>query len=118
VPENPKPDFGDLLAALPDASDAEQLETLLERSGLRIIRIVSDGQASPPGEWFDQDDDEWVVVLAGRAGLLIDGESDVRSLGPGGFAFLPAHCRHRVEWTDSKMPTVWLAIHMTPRTHA
>ena len=116
MPENPKPDFGDLLAALPDASGAEQFDTLLEREGLRILRIVSSGQASPPGEWFDQDDDEWVVVLAGRAGLLIDGESDVRALKPGEHAFLPAHCRHRVEWTDSDMPTVWLAIHMAPVT--
>jgi cupin 2 domain-containing protein len=48
--------------------------------------------------------------------LLIDGESDVRALKPGEHAFLPAHCRHRVEWTDSDMPTVWLAIHMAPVT--
>ncbi len=112
--ENPKPDFGDLLAALPDASDGEQFETLLARAGGRIVRIVSDGQATPDGEWFDQDDDEWVVVLAGRAGLLIEGIPDVRELAPGGYAFLPAHCLHRVAWTDPDTPTVWLAIHMAP----
>ena len=110
--ENPKPEFGNLLAALPDASGGEQFETLLARYGLRIVRIVSDGQASPDGEWFDQDEDEWVVVLAGGAGLLIEGEPDVRPLGPGDYAFLPAHCRHRVEWTNPESPTVWLAIHM------
>jgi hypothetical protein len=81
VTENPKPDFGDLLAALPDALGAEQFKTLLARAGVRILRIVSNGQASPPGEWLDQDDDEWVVVLAGRTGLQIDGETDIRSLG-------------------------------------
>ncbi len=114
--EEPKPNFGDLLDALPDASREEQFDTLLERSGLRIVRIVSDGQATPAGEWFDQDDDEWVVVVAGQAGLRIEGESDVRTLAPGGYAFLPAHCRHRVEWTDSEGPTVWLAVHMAPVT--
>ena len=113
---NPKPDFGDLLAALPDASGAEQFKTLLARAGVRILRIVSDGQASPPGEWLDQDDDEWVVVLAGWTGLQIDGETDIRSLGPGEYAFLPAHFRHRVEWTDPEGPTVWLAIHMAAAT--
>ncbi|MDA0787251.1 MAG: cupin domain-containing protein [Proteobacteria bacterium] len=112
--ENPKPDFGDLLAALPDASGGEQFETLLERPGLRIVRIVSGGQATPPDEWFDQEEDEWVVLLRGAAGLLIDGEGDARSLAPGDFAFLPAHCRNRVEWTDPDTPTVWLAIHMAP----
>lgn len=86
------------------------------RSGLRIVRIDSDGQANPPGEWFDQDDDEWVVVMTGRAGLRIEGESDVRTLAPGGYVFLPAHCRHRVEWTDPAGPTVWLAVHMAPVT--
>jgi cupin 2 domain-containing protein len=116
VAENPKPDFGDLLGVLPDAARGEQFETLMERSGLRIVRIVSDGQATPPDEWFDQDDDEWVVVMAGRAGLRIEGEGDVRTLGPGGYAFLPAHCRHRVEWTDREGPTVWLAVHMAPVT--
>lgn len=108
------PEFGELLAPLPSASNAEQFETLLERAGIRILRVVSDGQASPPGEWFDQDDDEWVVVLAGRAGLLVEGEAETRTLVPGAYAFLPAHCRHRVEWTDPDAPTVWLAIHMTP----
>lgn len=111
---DPRAEFGELLAALPDASDAEQFETLLARSGLRIVRIVSDGQASPPGAWFDQDDDEWVVVLAGKAGLRIEGESEARTLGPGAYVFLPAHCRHRVEWTDPQTPTVWLAVHMPP----
>lgn len=108
------PEFGELLAGLPDASGTEQLETLLDRAGLHILRIVSDGQASPPGEWFDQDDDEWVVVLVGEAGLLIEGEAETRTLGPGAYAFLPAHCRHRVAWTDADGPTVWLAIHMAP----
>lgn len=112
--ENPKLDFGDLLAALPDASEGEHFDTLLAQAGVCIVRIVSDGQASPVGEWFDQDDDEWVVVLAGKAALLIEGEPETRTLGPGAYAFLPAHCRHRVAWTDPDTPTVWLAIHMAP----
>lgn len=104
--------FGNLLADLPDAGAGEAFETLLDRPGLRIVRIVSAGQATQPGEWFDQDEDEWVLVIAGAAGLRVEGEADIRALNPGDHAFLPARCRHRVEWTAPDTPTVWLAVHM------
>jgi cupin 2 domain-containing protein len=90
----------------------ELVEALYERPGVRIERIVSSGQASPDGHWYDQDSDEWVLVVAGRARLRIDGEAQDRELGEGDYLFLPAHCRHRVAWTRSEPPTVWLAIHM------
>src|SRR5215204_3145177 len=73
--------------------------------------IVSTGQASPPGFWYDQPLDEWIVVLAGSAGLLVEGEDGPRTLRAGDHVHLPAHCRHRVEWTDAARPTVWLAVH-------
>jgi cupin 2 domain-containing protein len=88
----------------------EQVDRLLARPGLRIERIVSTGQASPPGFWYDQPEDEWVVVLKGRAALVIEGEAE-RVLAPGDFVFLPAHRRHRVAWTAADEPTVWLAVH-------
>lgn len=89
---------------------SEQVEALFARPGLRIERIVSTGQASPPGFWYDQPQDEWVIVLRGGAGLLVEGEAE-RTLGPGDFAFLPARRRHRVVWTAADEPTVWLAVH-------
>ncbi len=71
---------------------------------------MSFGQASPPGFWYDQPQDEWILVLRGRAGLLVEGEAEC-TLEPGGFAFLPARRRHRVTWTARGEPTVWLAVH-------
>ena len=103
---------GDLFADLAEAASGERFESLLKRPGVSIVRIVSNGQATPDGEWYDQDGDEWVVVLRGGAGVLIDGEAAPRELGPGEFLFLPAHCRHRVAWTSSDEPTVWLAVHI------
>lgn len=104
---------GSLLSGLPPPRLAgEAVETLLERPGLRIERIVSTGQVTPEGQWYDQDSDEWVLVVKGRARLRIDGETEDRELGEGDFIFLPAHCRHRVAWTEHEPPTVWLAIHM------
>jgi cupin 2 domain-containing protein len=88
----------------------EEIIPLLRRAGLRIERIVSTGQASPPDFWYDQPEDEWVILLAGSAGLTIEGEAD-RTLAPGDYVFLPAGNRHRVTWTDADRPTVWLAVH-------
>ena len=102
---------GNLLADIPASLAREELLALLTTPDLRIERIVSTGQASPPGFWYDQDWAEWVLVLAGHAGLLIEGETAPRVLEPGSYVHVPAHCRHRVEWTSTEMPTVWLAVH-------
>jgi cupin 2 domain-containing protein len=92
------------------SSQEEQYSLLLSRPGLHIARIVSTGQASPPGFWYDQGQHEWVVLLAGEAKLVFEDEAAPRDLVPGDFVEIPAHCRHRVEWTDPEVPTVWLAV--------
>ena len=99
-----------LIRSLPDASVAEITEALVSARGVRLERIVSQGQVSPPGYWYDQDDAEWVLVLSGSARLEIAGEREDRLLSDGDAIFLPAHCRHRVTWTDPDRPTVWLAL--------
>lgn len=102
---------GNLFLTLqPDAAE-EQVSTLLEAAGFVLERIVSTGQASPPGFWYDQDRAEWVVLLRGSAGLELEGEPAPRTLRPGDWMHLPAHARHRVAWTDPDQPTVWLALH-------
>ena len=103
---------GNLFAGIGEGKGREELLTLLaERPGVRIERIVSTGQASPPGFWYDQDWGEWVVLLSGAALLRFADEDEPRHLGPGDWVDIPAHCRHRVEWTDPDQPTVWLAVH-------
>jgi cupin 2 domain-containing protein len=98
-----------LLRDLPDASRGEVAERLAGGGAARIERIVSHGQTSPPGFWYDQDEAEFVAVLAGAARLrFADGE--VAELGPGDWADIPAHRQHRVDWTDPDRPTVWLAV--------
>jgi cupin 2 domain-containing protein len=99
-----------LLSPLPDAGAPEHIDTLLNQSGLRIERIVSWGQASPPGFWYDQPEAEWVLVLAGTARLRFADETEARVLGPGDCVDIAPHRRHRVEWTDPMAATVWLAI--------
>ncbi len=99
-----------LLSPLPDARAAEAVDTLLTRSGLRIERIVSQGQASPPGFWYDQAEAEWVMLLAGAARLRFADEPEPRLLVPGDWLDIAPRRRHRIDWTDPAKPTVWLAV--------
>ena len=99
-----------LLSPLPSNLPKELVETLAEDKHVRIERIVSTGHASPEGFWYDQEEAEWVVVLKGEAKLLFEGETQPVHLKPGDHVTIPAHRRHRVEWTTPNEPTVWLAV--------
>lgn len=95
----------------------EQVDTLVEQPGVMIERIVSTGQASPPGFWYDSARDEWVVLLSGAARLefeAVEGNARLHDMQPGDYLLIGAHCRHRVAWTHESEPTVWLAVHYAP----
>jgi len=96
------------LTALPVSE--EIFTTLLERPGLRIERIVSTGQCSPPGFWYDQSEGEWVLLLAGKARLRFADENEDRRLQPGDWLDIAPHRKHRVEWTSTTPAAVWLAV--------
>jgi len=98
-----------LFADLPQQMPDEVITTLLDAANVQIERIVSHGHASPEGFWYDQDDHEWVVVLKGAARLRF--EDGVMEMKAGAFINIPAHKKHRVEWTTPDGPTIWLAVH-------
>ncbi|MDP4014296.1 MAG: cupin domain-containing protein [Candidatus Nanopelagicales bacterium] len=89
--------------------EGEHVEVLLAGTGWRLERIISRGQTTPEGQWYDQEEDEWVAVLAGSARLEVAGQVDLE-LGAGDAVLLPAHRRHRVSWTDETQATVWVAL--------
>ena len=97
----------DIPANLPE----ELFTPLLQANGLRVVRIVSQGHASPPGFWCDQETNEWVVVLEGSAAVQFEGEAEPVELRRGSHLTILAHVKHRVVWTDPNRKTVWLAIH-------
>ncbi|MEM9731166.1 MAG: cupin domain-containing protein [Myxococcota bacterium] len=105
-----KPSRYSLLGRVPSKLDAELIEELVRSSGVRIERIVSAGHRSEKGFWYDQEEHEWVVVLQGRARLRYEEGDETLELDVGDAALIPAHVRHRVEWTDPDTPTVWLAV--------
>jgi cupin 2 domain-containing protein len=102
---------GNLFLDLPGDLSAEVCETLLTTDHCRLERIVSLGQASPEGFWYDQETHEWVLLVRGAARLRFEGEEQAIELRPGSYLDIPAHRRHRVEWTDPATPTIWLALH-------
>lgn len=98
-----------LYTPLPDARREEVFTDLLTYNGLKIERIVSQGQNTQDGEWYDQHQHEWVLLLQGAARLEFADGTEI-SLGPGDHMNIPAHCRHRVSWTTPEQPTIWLAV--------
>lgn len=103
-----------LFADLPNQLPEELYTTLLSSPSMRIERIVSHGHASPEGYWYDQHEHEWVIVLAGAARLRFEQGNRVLDMKPGDYINIPAGQRHRVDWTTSEEPTVWLALFYAP----
>jgi cupin 2 domain-containing protein len=99
-----------LLNDLPAHADGEIFTEVLLRKDVRIERIVSTGQSTPADRPYRQGHDEWVLLLAGSAGLRIEGEGE-RDLRPGDHVLIAAHRAHWVNWTAKDQPTIWLAIH-------
>ena len=99
--------FSDIQKQAPD----EVLETILQTDKFKIERIISRGHATAEGEWYDQDKNEWVLVLKGNASLLFEGNDKTIIMKTGDYINIPAHRKHRVEWTEPEEETNWLAIY-------
>jgi cupin 2 domain-containing protein len=95
-------------------SQGETVEVLVRTPHLRIERIVSRGHVSPPGFWYDQDEDEWVALVSGSARLVLVDPDETIDLGPGDHLRIAAHRKHRVDWTDPDQETVWIAVFHAP----
>ncbi len=100
-----------LFEDIPEKMPEEIFETLVEAKSFRLERIISDGQLTPEDEWYDEDENEWVILLKGRAALLLEGDKAPVILKPGDYLNLPAHRKHKVLWTDADEKTIWLAVH-------
>jgi cupin 2 domain-containing protein len=97
-----------IFAELPACLASELTQTLLDAANIRIERIISRGHTSPTDIWYDQGENEWVLLIAGAARLQF--EDRIVELKPGDFIDIPAHHRHRVDWTDPEQETIWLAV--------
>lgn len=100
-----------IFSNIPSHRTEELVETLVASDHVRIERIVSHGHASPDDFWYDQDQNELVMLLKGAARLRFEDNDDPVAMSPGDFIDIPAHRKHRVEWTAADEPTIWLAVH-------
>jgi len=88
----------------------EEIRTIIETEKFKIEKIISRGHTTPAGSWYDQEKNEWVIVLRGSARLRFADDEAVLEMTPGSHVTIPAHRRHRVEWTDPDQETIWLAV--------
>jgi cupin 2 domain-containing protein len=102
--------MGNIFSSLPDKSEQEFFEELLRYKNIRIERIVSQGHASLQNGWYDQEENEWVIVMEGAGSILFENGNEV-NLKKGDYLNIPAHARHKVIWTDPDNITIWLAVH-------
>lgn len=100
---------GNLFEAIPVGARQEVIDTLASTASVRVERIVSNGQATPAGQWYDQQD-EFVLLVSGAAAVAFQGETGEHALTPGQWLWIPARRRHRVTWTSEVPPAVWLAV--------
>ena len=96
---------------IPKDISKEILDTIISNETFRLERIVSIGQCSPNDFWYDQNENEWVILLKGNAELEF--ETEIKKLSPGDYLNIPAHQKHRVKSTSQTEPTIWLAIFYT-----
>ncbi|WP_411725707.1 cupin domain-containing protein, partial [Methyloglobulus sp.] len=113
LPNPMKPAKDNIFKNIPDIIPEELSENLLARETFKIERIVSQGHCTPAGQWCDEASDEWVLLLEGKAVLGYEDGCKI-NMGVGDYVFIPAHTRHRVEWTQPESNTIWLAIHFVP----
>ena len=104
-------DLKNIFTEIPNELPTEIFEEIIRNNSFKLERIISKGHTTPKGTWYDQDKNEWVVLLKGSAGLFIEGKKQATALKPGDYIYIPAHVRHRVEWTDPEEETIWLALH-------
>ena len=90
--------------------DGEFFENLILSENVKIERIISNGDITPTGKWYDQDNDEWVMIMKGEAVLSFENQKDI-TLKSGDYINIPANTKHRVSWTSQEQETIWLAIH-------
>ncbi|HEA66911.1 MAG TPA: cupin domain-containing protein [Desulfobacterales bacterium] len=96
---------------IPKEIPDEIFQEILSTDKLKIERILSKGHASPKGNWYDQNTNEWIILLKGKAKLAFKESKNTVELTPGDYINIPSHVKHRVEWTDPSQETIWLAIH-------
>ncbi len=109
--------INNLFSDIPAQHSDELFQTLLQNSHLTLERIISKGHFTASNKWYNQDSDEWVVLLQGKARLQFAKDLSIITLNVGDYLFIPAHEKHRVDWTDPTITSIWLALHFNEKSY-
>ena len=99
-----------IFSDIPESFHDELFEDIISTENFRIKRIISSRHTTPKDKWYDQDKNEWIMVLKGNAELLFEEGNQIIKMKEGDYINIPAHLKHRVEKTDDKQETVWLTV--------
>ena len=102
-------ELGNIFESIPDDLDEEVFELFVQSDDVKIERIVSKGHSSPKTGWYDQDQNEWIIVLKGEAIIAFEDGKEL-ALKAGDHLNIPAHTKHKVKWTTPDTETIWLAV--------
>ena len=101
--------LNNIFAEIPGDLDNELMQVLQQSDNIKIQRIVSKGQVSPESGWYDQQQNEWVIVIKGEA--IITFEQTEVAMHAGSYINIPAHTKHKVSWTHADLETIWLVVY-------
>jgi len=101
--------MANIFESLPTNLESEVFESILKTDNIELERIISKGHKSPESGWYDQEKNEWVMVMSGCATLSFEDKADV-TLKAGDYITIPAHQKHKVAWTAPDSETIWLAL--------
>ncbi|OMH39100.1 cupin domain-containing protein [Motiliproteus sp. MSK22-1] len=107
-------DTQNLFENIPEQLPDELISILLNQAGLRLERIVSKGHSSATDFWYQQEQNEWMLLIQGQARLEFETPSRKLHLNAGDYLNIPANIRHRVDWTSSDPEAIWLCIFYSP----
>lgn len=102
--------FSNFLSLVPEQVDEEIFQDIVKTGNVTIERIISHGHSSPETGWYDQEKNEWVMVVEGEAIIEFENEQQIR-LNQNDFLLIEPHQKHRVKWTTPDRKTIWLAVH-------
>ncbi|MFK5985730.1 MAG: cupin domain-containing protein [Pseudomonadota bacterium] len=102
--------MNNLFSNIPENLDKEVFEQITSSEHIRIERIISKGHKTPQSHWYDQEQSEWVVILTGEAILCFADGSQI-TMKKGDYINIPAHKKHKVQWTHPDIETIWLAVY-------
>ena len=93
---------------IPVDKTEEKFFEIFKNETIKIEKIVSNGQKSPQNFWYEQEKNEFVLVLEGFA--IVEFEDFEVELKKGDCLNIKAYQKHRVKFTSQTEPTIWFAV--------